>query len=194
MAEKRPSSKNTPPSVEASLAELLPELRSFVRLRMGPALRARESASDLVQSTCREILEHQDRYQDRGSNRFRYWLFTEALRKIRNRLDYYQAARRRPRGEIRSLRKDSEGDDQALVSIYRAFSSPSRRMIAREEIERLEAAFEKLPDRYREVITLAKIVGLSHKEIGEAIGRTELASRSLLHRALADLAELLSDD
>ncbi len=50
-----------PESIEALLAEHLPGLRAYVRLRMGPDLRAKESASDLVQSACCEILEHSDR-------------------------------------------------------------------------------------------------------------------------------------
>jgi hypothetical protein len=45
--------------------------------------------------------------------------------------------------------------------------------------------------RQREVIALAKIAGLSRAEIGERMGRSETAVRTLLHRALADLAERL---
>jgi RNA polymerase sigma-70 factor (ECF subfamily) len=181
--------------VEALLQELLPELRSFVRLRTGAALRALESVSDLVQSTCREILKHQNRYQHRGEQRFRYWLFTEAERKIKKRLAYHQAARRDPPGAVHSLQPDfSAPDDARLAAVYRSLSTPSRHVIAREEIERFEAAFEKLPEHHREVITLSYLVGLSHKEIAETMGRTELATRSLLHRALAELAEVLGPD
>src|SRR5688500_18947507 len=38
------------------LAEHLGGLRSFIRLRMGKALRERESCSDIAQSVCREVL------------------------------------------------------------------------------------------------------------------------------------------
>ena len=37
----------------------------------------------------------------------------------------------------------------------------------------------------------ARVVGLPHKEVGEAMGRTEEASRSLLRRALAELVTLM---
>jgi RNA polymerase sigma factor (sigma-70 family) len=47
------------------------------------------------------------------------------------------------------------------------------------------------PENYREVITLSRVVGLSHREIGEQIGKNEGAVRVLLHRALARLGRLM---
>ena len=61
---------------------------------------------------------------------------------------------------------------------------------AHEALERLEAAFRQLPDDYREVILLARMVGLSHAEIGRQMERTPQAVRVMLHRALARLARL----
>ena len=45
-----------------------------------------------------------------------------------------------------------------------------------------------LPDEYRQVILLARIVGLSHADLAREMGRSETAVRTLLHRALARLA------
>ena len=39
-------------------------------------LRAMESTSDIVQSVCREILQHKDRFQYPGEDGFRRWLYT----------------------------------------------------------------------------------------------------------------------
>ena len=39
-------------AIDSLLEQHLPRLRAFVRLRMGPEFRAKESASDLVQSSC----------------------------------------------------------------------------------------------------------------------------------------------
>ena len=172
-------------AVEALLEQHLPRLRAFLRLRMGPELRAKESVSDLAQSTCREILQHLDRYRYKGEENFRRWLFTTALRKVRNRAEYYRAGKR---DIAREMRPDSE---QSLDDVYQTLSTPSGCLMRRERIEALEAAFETLSEPHREVILLARIVGLSHKEVAEAMGRTELAARSLLHRALAELAEEL---
>ena len=60
--------------------------------------------------------------------------------------------------------------------------------LAKEEVLLFEAAFDTLSDEHREVISLSRIVGLSHQEIGEQLGRSEAAARQLLHRALAALA------
>ena len=60
----------------------------------------------------------------------------------------------------------------------------------REEVERLRAALSKLPENYRQVIHLAHVDGLSHREIAERLGISEANSRVLLSRALARLATL----
>ena len=64
--------------------------------------------------------------------------------------------------------------------------------MGREDLERIERAFAELPEDYREVILLSRLVGLSHREIAEDWGRKEGAIRVLLHRALARLSVLLS--
>jgi DNA-directed RNA polymerase specialized sigma24 family protein len=52
-------------------------------------------------------------------------------------------------------------------------------------------AFDELPADQRRVILLARIDGLAHEEIARRLGRTPLATRSLLSRALARLALIL---
>jgi RNA polymerase sigma factor (sigma-70 family) len=59
--------------------------------------------------------------------------------------------------------------------------------MAREQIERLELAFDGLSEDHRKVITLARIVGLPHKDIAAEMGRSESATRMLLFRALGQL-------
>ena len=56
--------------------------------------------------------------------------------------------------------------------------------------QRLEAAFDSLPDDYHEVILLCRIVGLSQNAAAERMGRSVDAVRNLLHRALVRLATL----
>jgi len=170
----------------------LPEVRAFIRLRAGPMIRARESHSDLVQSVCREVIENAGRLQYPSESAFKRWLYTTALRKIMDRRDYYLAQKRdvlRDRAlERRSTSAEPDSEQQDLLACYQSFSTPSRRAMVREEVERIEAVFEDLPPEYREVITLAHVVGLSRAEIAEQMGRTEGAVRMLLHRALAQVA------
>jgi len=172
------------------LEQNLPELRGYVRLQMGARMRAKESASDVVQSACREVLEHLDRYQYQGEENFRRWLFTTALRKVRRKYEYYRADKRDMQREI----VRGQSTDRSLHDVYAVLATPSAEMIAKEGTEAFEEAFANLSEDYREVIMQARILGMSHKEIAEASGRSEAACRMLLRRALVQLAGILEPD
>ena len=178
-------------ALQALLERYLPQLRAYVRLRAGAAIRAQESASDIVQSVCREVLENAARFEHPNEGAFKNWMFATALRKIVDRKRYYTAQKR----DIdRNQAEDGgERDERGLAECYNTFTAPSQRAIANEDIERIEAAFEQMPEDYREVITLAHLVGLSRKEIAEQMGKTEGAVRTTLFRALARLSDLLGD-
>lgn len=176
-------------AVEQLLHMHMPALNAFVRLRAGDMLRAHESSSDLVQSVCREVLSNIGTFQHPSEGAFKAWLYTTALRKICNRVEYYRAEKRDARREVAV----DEGEQQQLYANYQRFSSPSHRAGVKEEVARVENAFAQMPDEYREVITLAHVVGLSRAEIAVQMQRSEDAVRALLHRALVRTAELLDD-
>lgn len=180
-------------AVDALIERHLPELRAFVRLRAGDALRRRESTSDLVQSTCREVLTHLERFQFPDESAFRRWLFVTAQRKIADRADHYAAQKRAAAREER-LASEAGVQDEQLANCYRRFSSPSRRALLRDEVEQLERAFDALTEEQREIVTLAHVVGLSRAQIAEQVGKSENAVRIVLHRALARLAEIVNAD
>ncbi len=170
------------------LEKHLPRLQAFIRLRMGPELRAKESAGDLVQSVCRDVLQNLERFQYQGETNFRRWLFTTALRRIKNKVEYYRAAKR----DVG--REGNPREDYVTISqIYENLVTPSQELMGRERAEQLENAFQSLPEHYQEVILLARIVGMSHQEIAASMGRTESSTRSLLYRALAELAAAMGD-
>ena len=176
-------------AVEQLLELHLPSVRAFVRAHMGRQLRARESSSDIVQSVCREMLQHQDRFRHPTEGAFAAWLFTTARRKISNRL---RDMERQRRDVAREQPLDASGCDASpLASAYARFSSPSASLLRREEIERLENAMEQMTEEHREVLTLAHLAGLSRREIAAQIGSTEEAVRAMLHRAKAKLSLLL---
>jgi RNA polymerase sigma-70 factor (ECF subfamily) len=181
------ASRGDPAAIEALLERHLPRLRAFVRLRVGPELRQRESASDIVQSACREVIQNLGQFRYRGDDQFRRWLFTTALRKLADKVEHHRAARR-------DLRRDlAPSDWSAVAQSYADVVTPSRQLMLREQVERLEAAFDRLSEDQREVLTLARIVGLPHAEIAIAMERSEGASRALLHRATAQLGMILAE-
>lgn len=184
-------------AIETLLERYLPDVRAFVRLRAGPVLRARESSSDLVQSVCREILEHHERFRHPSEGAFRHWLFTTAQRKLQHRYEYWGAQKRGAAREVpidASSGESSAGGVPDLMSRYRRFSTPSGVASLREEVERVEAAFDQLSEEHREVITLAHLSELSRAEIAERMQKSEGAVRVLLHRALARLSGLLQPE
>ncbi len=178
-------------AIEALLQKYLPGLRAFVRLRVGPELRAKESSSDITQSVCRELFQGLEQFQWQGEEAFRSWLFTAALRKVADRAEHYRAGKRDVALEVSPPRANAA--DEPVWECYRSLSSPSQQAIARELAERIEAAFDVLSADEREVVTLAKIVGLSRAEIGERLGKSEGAVRVMLHGALARLTDFLGD-
>ena len=172
--------------VEILLQQHLPGLRAFLRMKAGARLLALESTSDLAQSVCRDVLQHLDRFQYHGEGAFRKWLFTTALRKIADRYEYYRA-QKRDVGREGHLSPSGSG-------FLGDVPTPSQHAIANEEARRIDRALADMSDDYREVIVLAKYVGLSRREIAAEMGRSELAVRTLLSRALAQLAEALDTD
>lgn len=174
--------------LEDLLAANLPAVRAFVRLRTSPAIRAQESMSDLVQSVCREVLENVDRIEHRSDAAFRGWLFTAALRKLVAR---DRAMHTQKRARQREVHGDAEASNAALFDAYATVTTPSAVVSAKEQVQRLEQAFEQLSEEHREVISLAKIAGLSHQEIAAQLQITEEASRQLLRRAMIRLTRIL---
>jgi RNA polymerase sigma-70 factor, ECF subfamily len=163
------------------LQEYLPRIRAYVRLRTGAALLDHESRSDLVQSICRDLLENARRLHSDDVAGFQAWLFATAQRKLADRAAQWATQKRDPRREV------AEADTDVLATC-RGFFTPSQQAGAREELARVERALGELPEERREVILLAKVLGLSREEIGRRLGKSEGAVRVLLTRALADLA------
>lgn len=181
-------------ALRALLQRYLPDLHAYVRLRAGRMLLARESSADLVQSICREVLGELEGFEYRGERAFRSWLYTVAQRKLATRYHYHLAQRRDVGREVRlpaPAFTDTSRAEVDLADSYAALLSPSRRLAAKQFVERVEEAFASLPDHYREVVLLSRSEGLTHGQIAQRMGRSEGSVRMLLSRALAELARLL---
>lgn len=173
------------------LEQYLPRVRAFIRLRMNDALRKRESCSDLVQEVCVDLLRAQENFEYRGEAEFRSWLFQAALNKVRERQRFWMSNKRDVRREV----KPAVGTDSTRLSqIYLTLGTPSRQIMAEEHMQRLEAAFDELPDHYRQVVTMARVAGLPHEEIAKQLGKTVGATRQILGRALIRLGDLMKED
>jgi RNA polymerase sigma-70 factor (ECF subfamily) len=166
------------------IADQVGALRAYVRLRLGRALRAREDSIDIAQSVVREALADVDRFSG-GDDGLRAWLCKRAENKIRDRGRFWARQRRD------TTKETGQSDDPELTAAYGSLLTPSRIAAGREELTRVERAFAQLSDDQRRVILLARVANLSHAEVALAMDRSEIATRSLLSRAIARLAVLL---
>lgn len=171
--------------IEDLLEGNLPDLHAYVRLRIGADARRRETSLDIVQSVCADVLQYRQRFQHGGAEEFRHWLFRTAKRKILNRHAFWQAERRSPEREATGLAPEAA---EQLLGPYASVCTPSRAASAREQIERLEQAFDQLSERHRDVILEARVLGRSREEMARERGLSNDALRALLARAMTSLA------
>jgi RNA polymerase sigma-70 factor (ECF subfamily) len=186
------ASRGDAQAVETLLERHLPDLENYVRAQVGALVGRKESASDLVQSACREVLLHMERFQYDGEEGFKRWLYATALRKIQDRHRYYTAQKRDAQRERAPTDRDASAlSAERLLDALRSGTSPSSAAGMHEEVARLERALADLPERYGEVIQLAYLEGLPRSEIALRLKLSDANTRMLLSRALARLARLL---
>jgi RNA polymerase sigma-70 factor (ECF subfamily) len=170
---------------------LLEKYRGYLQLvaeqQIDPPLRAKVGGSDLVQETFAEA--HRDFPQFRGvtAEEFHAWL----LQILSRNLD--DVRRRFGRQKRDVSREVPHADGRSLASQLPASPgmSPSSLVRQRERDAELEAAFEKLSDRHREVIELRHRMDLAFGEVGERLGISEEAAKKRWSRAIANLQSRL---
>lgn len=180
------ASSGDPAAAEQMLEHVLPRLRAFVRARLGNRLLAKESASDLVQSVCREALTGLADKPFADAAAFRHWLFKLAVHKIVDKARFHAAGNR-------DAAREQSIEDVAATAALASLLTPSRDAAGRERLRRFEQAFAQLPEDYRQAIVLHRIVGLSYADIATELRRSEGAARNLVYRGLARLTSLMGD-
>jgi len=183
--------RGDPRAVDSLFARNLPPLVAFIRARSGKAVAARESAVDIAQSVFREVLQDVDHIELQGEAAFRNWLFMQATRKVLDRAKHMHRERRDVSREVAIPEPGPAAD--ALLACYASIASPSQHAIAREELQRFEAAVLELPEKQRDAVTMSRLMGLSYEQVAEQMGMTESAVRGLVARGLGALSSLLED-
>lgn len=140
-------------------------------------LRDHHDAEDATERTFLAALRALPEFRDEGAT-FRAWLFRIAHNTIINA--------RRSR-----LRRRTEPLPEGLERIA-PNADPARLVLEADESRRVLRAVAELPDDRRQVVLLRFVDGLSSREIGQVMDRSEGAARVLLHRALRDLAARLA--
>jgi DNA-directed RNA polymerase specialized sigma24 family protein len=111
-------------AVEQLLVQHLPGLRAWLRLRMGPGLRARETPDDLVQSVAREVLLGLDGFEWRGEAAFRHWLYLKAQRKLVDKARFVGAEQQKARLAMGGWAAKVTEREQAGRTVWRVRIGP----------------------------------------------------------------------
>jgi RNA polymerase sigma-70 factor (ECF subfamily) len=136
-------------------------------------LHHREDAEDVAQETLARAYRSFGRLRDRA--RFRAWLVRISWRLA---LDHRRAETRRMRREQEALIPADPADVESVASVN-------------EFRDRLWQAIEALPEKQRQVVVLAGILGHDLSEIAHLLGVPHGTVRSRMHTARKRLAEVL---
>ena len=157
----------------------LPRIYGYVFSRCG---RDQELAEDLTQQTFLEVVRTHERFA--GDADPLTWACGIARHKLADHFRQRDVEERSRLRLVENLPSEEEPDEEAAIA----------------EREQIAAALVSLPALQRAVLVFTALDGLTCREVGELIGRTEGAVESLLHRARASfkraygLAEGRDDD
>ena len=135
-------------------------------------------AEDLTEQTFLQAYRHFERAQRESKGRpLRPWLIRIAHNLAAN---YYRDRSRRPQTSIEDAGAlSSPHTTEALVE-------------DRDDLARILGQVERLPDDRREALIMRFALGMDNREIARALGRSDGATKVLLHRAIRQLEELVA--
>ncbi len=133
-------------------------------------------AEDLTARTFHRALDHIDRYVQRGAP-FSAWLYRIAHNLVAN---WHRDQSRRKVVSLEDIKLSAQRRE-----------GPHQMAEQKEERDELLAAIRRLPADRQQLLILKFVEGLSNAEIGEVMGRSEGAIKSLYHRTLLSLREML---
>ena len=137
-------------------------------------------AEDLTEQTFLQAYRHFERAQRESQGRpLRPWLIRIAHNLAAN---YYRDRSRRPQTTI--------DDAGALPELHTTEGLVEHR----EDLNRILECVQRLPDDRREALIMRFALGMDNREIARAMGRSEGATKVLIHRAIKQLEQGLSDD
>ncbi len=134
-------------------------------------------AEDLAQRVFLKVMRAADRFQPRA--RFTTWLFRGTANEG---LSHIRKVRRSPEVTVSDDVPEPPGDGD---------SGPADAALRDELAQAVREAVLSLPERQRLAVVLARYEGLSYSEIGEVMGLSVQAVKSLLNRAHAALRKKL---
>jgi RNA polymerase sigma-70 factor, ECF subfamily len=153
----------------------LRDVYSYAYYRIGN----HHDAEDLTEQTFLQAYRHFERAQRESEGRpLRPWLIRIAHNLAAN---YYRDRSRRPQTSL---------DDAGVLS---SPHTTEALVEDREDLMRILAGVQQLPDDRREALIMRFALDMDNREIARALGRTDGATKVLIHRALRQLEEIVKE-
>jgi RNA polymerase sigma-70 factor, ECF subfamily len=134
-------------------------------------------AEDLTEQAFLQAYRHFERARRESNGRpLRPWLIRIAHNLASN---YHRDRARRPEANIEAIEPPSHPHGTERV------------VEGREELREVMVHLDQLPDDRREALIMRFALGMSNREIARALGRTDGATKVLIHRAIRQLEELM---
>jgi RNA polymerase sigma-70 factor, ECF subfamily len=153
----------------------LRDVYSYAYYRVGN----HHDAEDLTEQTFLQAYRHFERAQRESEGRpLRPWLIRIAHNLAAN---YYRDRSRRPQTSL---------DDAGVLS---APHTTEALVEDREDLMRILSGVQQLPDDRREALIMRFALDMDNREIARALGRTDGATKVLIHRALRQLEEIVKE-
>lgn len=180
------------PAGRPDLERFRPYLRLLARANLDPRLRTRVDPSDVVQDALVQAVRAADQYRGTTDAELGGWLRQILVRTMANAVR--DAGReKRDAGRERSIEEAVEQTSVRLEAWLAAdASSPSQRAARNEDVVRLTAAIERLPDAQREALTLHHLRRWTLDAVAGHMNRTPAAVAGLIKRALRQLRQELA--
>jgi RNA polymerase sigma-70 factor, ECF subfamily len=166
--------------LDAAFSELykahLRDVYSYAYYRVGN----HHDAEDLTEQTFLQAYRHFARAREESQGRpLRPWLIRIAHNLAAN---YYRDRSRRPQTNI---------DDADALSTPHTTEGLVQE---RDDLARILRGVQQLPDDRREALIMRFALDMDNREIARALGRSEGATKVLLHRAIKQLEERLASE
>ncbi|HEY1359123.1 MAG TPA: sigma-70 family RNA polymerase sigma factor [Thermoleophilaceae bacterium] len=153
----------------------LRDVYSYAYYRIGN----HHDAEDLTEQTFLQAYRHFERAQRESNGRpLRPWLIRIAHNLAAN---YYRDRSRKPQTPL---------EDADVLSTPHL---TEKLVEGREEVQEVLAGVAKLPDDRREALIMRFALDMDNREIARALGRSEGATKVLIHRAIRQLEESLKE-
>jgi RNA polymerase sigma-70 factor (ECF subfamily) len=154
----------------------LRDVYSYAYYRVGD----HHDAEDLTEQTFLQAYRHFERAQRESNGRpLRPWLIRIAHNLAAN---LYRDRARKPASSI----------DETTTPLP-AMHTTEQLVEGRDELSRVLDGVRLLPDDRREALIMRFALGMDNREIARAMGRSDGATKVLIHRAIKQLEEIVGD-